>query len=111
MLSTMNAEPEAPGEPLPITLDPNASATELVDAFVAESEWWSSRPLRVPPSLSQTGAGRLILKLDPDQQRAVLFEALRRSVAVPLSTTVSRPYALIDCATLLFLLDLGFTET
>jgi len=101
---------EDEAEPLPISIDASATPAELVDAFVVEAEWWLSRPLRTPPASRQTAAGKTILALPDARQLAMLFEALRRAVSTPVSPTMSRPYALLDCAAMLLSRNLGYSE-
>jgi Domain of unknown function (DUF4132) len=105
-LANDNGEPE----PLPVTIDPAAPANEIVEAFVGESEWWYARPLLKAPPPRQTGAGKAILALPAETQLAVLFEALQRAAATPMSTTMARPYALVDLGGMLLAQDLGYSE-
>jgi len=98
--------------PLPIAIGPSAGPSELVDAFVAEAEYWLSRPLLAAPTARQTHSGKLILALSSDKQFGVLFEALERAAAAPAPAGWSggRPYALVDCAAMLLQRDLAYGE-
>jgi hypothetical protein len=111
LMSTGTMRGAAEPEPFPLAIDPDATATELIEAFVAESEHWATGPLLKPPAAGQMQAGKAILARDAELQRAVLFEALEQAVVTPVGVgTMERPYALVDCAALVLPRDLFLDE-
>jgi hypothetical protein len=97
-------------EPLPINIDADADARELVDAFLSEAGYWGAHPLREPPPARRTTAGKIMLGLPAERQREALFEALDRTRERPPVAGAPESYDLVDCAAMLLGLQLGMSD-